>query len=192
MKLIYEKQVNGENKLFYSNENIPTETDIEILPEQIQKINEVMQELDQQLDPETEGTLANTVDSVVTEIGTDETEGSILGRISALESGGGGQSSGTLVYFTASKSDRVITPTSSANYTSQEIIDMIFNQKKPIRFGCFITNGDRLAYTEMNIYNCYTEPTTNTPHVDLDFVRSTYYNSKLYSIQNDGSIIISD
>ena len=126
MKLIYEKQVNGENKLFYSNENIPTETDIEILPEQVQKINEVMQELDQQLDPETEGTLANTVDSVVTEIGTDETEGSILGRISALESGGGGQSSGTLVYFTASKSDRVITPTSSANYTNQEIIDMIF------------------------------------------------------------------
>ena len=89
MKLIYEKQVNGENKLFYSNENIPTENDVEILPEQVQKINEIMQELDQQLDPEIEGSLANTVDDVVTEIGSDETADTILGRISALESGGG-------------------------------------------------------------------------------------------------------
>ncbi len=67
---------------------------------------------------------------------------------------------------------------------------MIFNQKKPIRFGCFITNGDVLEYAEMNIYNCYTEPDTNTPHVDLNFVRGSYYNGNLYIIQNDGSIVV--
>ncbi len=55
----------------------------------IGQLNDDIADINEQLDSAVEGSLANTIDSVVEEIGTDETKDSILGRISALESGGG-------------------------------------------------------------------------------------------------------
>ena len=56
--------------------------------QQFEDLEQSIENLDQQLNPEIQGSLASTVGNIEEKIGTDETEGSILGRISALESGG--------------------------------------------------------------------------------------------------------
>lgn len=59
----------------------------------IGQLNNDITDINEQLDSTVEGSLANTVDGVVDEIGTDDTADTILGRITALEnsSGGGGE-----------------------------------------------------------------------------------------------------
>lgn len=60
------------------------------------------------------------------------------------DSGDGGEGTGTtLVYFegTLNNNDSSISPTTDWNYTSGEVVDMIFNQKSPVVFGVYLTDS---------------------------------------------------
>ena len=95
------------------------------------------------------------------------------------------------VYFEGTVNNKVVTPTSKANYTRAEIINAIHVEKKPVIFGAYLT--DASGYTFFyNMYPYTASEKDGEPYsVALSFVASIV-NNMLYAIGADGTITVED